>query len=93
MTAPQDAPEPPSSGASFNGRLGEKFMSFEESSERIKLLIDAMAKAKDLGDAILLAERAGLELDVVIEMTQTARGETMRQFVVSAKKRLTLLSS
>ena len=49
-------------------------MTFEESSERIHLLIDAMTKAKELGDAIVLAERAGLELDVVIETTHTARG-------------------
>ena len=65
-------------------------MTFEESSERIHLLIDAMTKAKELGDAILLAERAGLELDVVIETTPTARGETLRQFVVSARKQRTL---
>jgi len=65
-------------------------MTFEESSERIHLLIDAMTKAKELGDAILLAERAGLELDVVIETTHTARGEVIRQFVVSARKRRAL---
>lgn len=56
---------------------------FEASSERIHLLIDAMTKAKELGDAILVAEEAGLVLDVAIE-TKEEGGRRMRQFIVSA---------
>ena len=36
-------------------------MTFEESSERIHLLIDAMTKAKELGDAIFGAFRLLLD--------------------------------
>ena len=50
---------------------------FEASSERIHLLIDAMTKAKELGEAILLAEEAGLRLDVAIE-TNDVGGRRLR---------------
>ena len=56
--------------------------SFELATERIHLLIDAMTKAKELGDAIVLAEEAGLELDVSIETIATA-GRPRRQIVVT----------
>ena len=61
-------------------------MTFEESSERIHLLIDAMSKAKELSDAIVLAEKAGLELDVSIETIATA-GRPLRQIVVTVASR------
>lgn len=60
--------------------------SFELATERIHLLIDAMTKAMELGDAIVLAEEAGLELDVSIETIATA-GRPLRQIVLTVASR------
>lgn len=55
---------------------------FKASSERIHLLINAVTKAKELGDAILLAEEAGLLLDLTIETSETG-GRLLRHIVVA----------
>ena len=59
--------------------------------DRVELLISAMTKARELSDALLEAEEAGLELEVEIETTPVLGGRPLRQIIVTAlpSRRLT----
>jgi len=52
--------------------------------DRLQLLITAIAKARELGDALLEAEEAGLEVEVWIESTPVLGGRSVRQVIVQA---------
>jgi len=52
--------------------------------DRLQLLITAIAKARELGDALLEAEAAGLEVEVWIESTPVLGGRSVRQVIVQA---------
>ena len=64
-----------------------KFTEFD----RVELLIAAMTKVRELNDALLEAEEAGLELEVEIETTPVPSGQPLSQIIVTAlpSRRLT----
>ena len=70
--------------------MTKRSSTFKESSERIHLLIDAIAKAQELNEAIMLAEQAGVELDVVIEITPAAGGDCARKVVITSSLQRTI---